>query len=303
MTELNLDLNTKPQDSAPESLAPTQSRWKGPVIAALLSLLFPGLGQWRNREPWKGFLVAVTFPLLTTLAGYSRILLSFRGTVGFFALRLFLLALICVDAFRGARRGREARKSFREARFVYVALGVLILTSAVFPSTDSFLQKFGYFRAFKIPSASMCPTICEGERIVADMDAFLKNAPQRGDIILLDFHSAHGPFYIKRIVGIAGDIVSERDGTVLVNGKPIKDHGHSQVCGKPKEESPTRGEEPLFDPVIVPESSFFVVGDNSSNSYDSRIPGFGLATPDQIKGRPLHIYWSTDTSRIGCAVR
>jgi signal peptidase I len=149
----------------------------------------------------------------------------------------------------------------------------------------------------------MCPTICEGERIVADMDAFLRDAPQRGDVILLDFHSVRGPLFIKRVVGIAGDIVSERDGTILVNGRPFKEHALPQVCGKPKVESLTRGEEPRFDPVSVPAASFFVIGDNSPNSYDTRIPGFGLATSDQIKGRPLHIYWSTDKSRIGCPIR
>jgi len=303
MSKLNLDPKNNPPGPTPESPVLSKSGWKGPAIATLLSLLFPGLGQWRNREPWKGFLAAVTFPLLAIAAGYSRILLSFWGFVGFITLRLFLLALICVDAFHGARRGRESRKSFHEARFVYVALGLLILTCAVFPATDYFLHKFGYFRAFKVSSASMCPTICEGERIVADMDAYPKNSPQRGDVIMLDFHSAHGPLFIKRVIGIPGDLVSERDGTLLVNGKPIKENGLPQVCGKPKDESLTRGEEPRFDPVSVPAASFFVIGDNSSNSYDSRIPGFGLATPDQIKGRPLHIYWSTEKSRIGCAVR
>ncbi len=303
MSELNLDPKSNPPGPIPESQVLPKSGWKGPVIAVLLSLLFPGLGQWRNRGPWKGFLAAVTFPLLAMVAGYSRILLSFWGFVGFITLRLFLLAWICVDAFRGARRDRESRKSFHEARIVYVALGLLILTCAVFPATDYFLHQFGYFRAFKVSSASMCPTICEGERIVADMDAYLKSSPQRGDVIMLDFHSEHGALFIKRVVGIPGDIVSERDGALLVNGKAMRENGLPQVCEKPKDESLTRGEEPRFDPVHVPASSFFVIGDNSSNSYDSRIPGFGLATPHQIKGRPLHIYWSTEKSRIGCAIR
>jgi hypothetical protein len=181
MSELNLDPKTNPPGPAPESPGLSKPGWKGPVLATLLSLLFPGLGQWRNREPGKGFLAAVTFPFLAIVAGYSRILLSFWGFVGFITLRLFLLALICVDAFRGARRGRESRKSFHEARFVYVALGLLILTCTLFPATDYFLHKFGYFRAFKVSSASMCPSICEGERIVADMEAYLKNSPKRGD--------------------------------------------------------------------------------------------------------------------------
>ncbi len=242
-----------------------------------------------------------------SIASHSRRLQSSLtvvwGFISFSALRVFLLASICVDAFRGARQGRESRKPFHEARFVYVALGLLILTCTVFPATEYFLHKFGYFRAYKVSSASMCPTICEGERIVADMDAYLKNSPQRGDVILLDFHSEHGPLFIKRVVGVAGDIVSEREGKVLVNGRPFDEQGLPKVCGRLRNESSMKGEEPRFDPVTVPASSLFVVGDNSSNSYDSRIPGFGMATSDQAKGRPVHIYWSTDKSRIGCTVR
>jgi signal peptidase I len=303
MTQPDPGLNSAP--ASDPTAAPKQllSRWKGSAIAVLLSLLFPGLGQWRNRQPWRGFVMAGTFPALTMFAGYSRIFLSFRKMIAFFALTIFWRVLICTDAFQGARQGRESRKSFQQARVAYVILGALILTFAVTPSTDYFLRKFGYFRAFRVSSASMCPTICEGERIVADMDAYLKNLPRRGDVLLLDFHSEHRPLFIKRVVGIAGDVVSERNGMILVNGKPFREQSLSQVCGEPKHESSTRGEDPRFDPVTVPASSFFVVGDNSSNSYDSRIPGFGLATPDQIKGRPLHIYWSSERSRIGCDVR
>src|SRR5258708_26234251 len=234
MSEVNLSTKTNPRGPTPEAQVLPKAGWKVRVIGVLLSLLFPGLGQWRNRAPWKGFLAAVTFPLLAMVAGYSRILLSFWGFVGFITLRLFLLAWICVDAFRGARRDRESRKSFHEARFVYAALGLLILTCAVFPTTDYFLHQFGYFRAFKVSSASMCRTICEGERIVADMDAYLKSSPRRGDIIMLDFHSEHGTLFIKRVVGIPGDIVSERDGVLLVNGKPMRENRLPQVCGKPK---------------------------------------------------------------------
>lgn len=103
-----------------------------------------------------------------------------------------------------------------------------------FPATDYFLKKFGYFGAFKIPSTSMCPTICQGERIVADGDALLKNAPQREDIILLDFHSVHGLLYLKRVIAIAGDIVSERDGKILVNGNPTTGPAFCGLAGNRK---------------------------------------------------------------------
>jgi signal peptidase I len=282
---------------------PASSRWKNPVVACLLSLVFPGLGQLKNREPWKGLVVAITLPALTILAFSSRIPLSFRGMVGFLAGAWVWRILICVDAFRVAHRGTQSKKSFQQARMVFVFAGLLIILCGVVPSTDYFLHTFGYFRAFRVPSSSMCPTICDGDRIVVDMNAYLKTAPQRRDLIMLDFQAKHGPLFIKRIVGVGGDIVSEKDGAILINGTPFAGRDLSQVCGKPKGESPPAEGLPRFEPVTVPAASFFVVGDNSANSYDSRIPGFGFVTPDQVKGRPLYIYWSVDRSRIGCAIR
>jgi signal peptidase I len=301
MMELNPGLNAVPPNEAIAPPREASSRWRGPAIAVLLSLLFTGLGQWKNRQPWKGLALAAIFPVLILFAGYSRTLLSFKGMIAFLSIAFLLRGLICVDAFRGALRGREARKSFQQATVVYVISGALILTCGIIPSTNYFLRRSG--QAFKVPSTSMCPTICEGERIVADMDAFLKNAPQRGDIIIFEFHSAHGPLFIKRVIGVAGDVISESDGAILVNGKPPMEPSQSQICGKLKDDYSMGGELPRFNPLLVPASSFFVVGDNSPHSYDSRFPGFGLATSDQIKGRPLYIYWSKSTSRIGCAIK
>lgn len=78
------------------------------MLALMMSLVFPGLGQLKNREPRKGFLFAVAFPALIMLAGFSRILLSFTGMVSFLALMIVLRILACVDAFRVARRGIES---------------------------------------------------------------------------------------------------------------------------------------------------------------------------------------------------
>ncbi len=301
MMELSPGFSAVPENEATEPSKQSSSQWKESAIAVFLSLLFPGLGQLKNRQPWKGLAMAATFPALSMLGGYNRILLSFRGMIGFIALAIFWRVLICVDAFQGARRGRESGRSFQQARVAYLISGALILACAINPSTNYFIRRSG--RAFKVPSSSMCPTICEGERIIADMDAFISNAPQGGDVVMFAFHSAHGPLFIKRVVGIPGDVVSERDGAILVNEKPFTELSRSQICGKLQNDYSAKGELPRFDPMRVPASSFFVVGDNSPHSYDSRFPEFGLVTSDQIKGRPLYIYWSKSTARIGCAVR
>ncbi len=303
MTELNLGLNAVPTNEATEPPKKAPSRIKRVTIALLLSLLVPGLGQVYVRRPWRGLAMALSLSAMIFIPAELHLVRVFVGLVSSLLIIILWRLWIAGDACYLAWKGTATVPLTRSSRIKSVLAGVAILLIGVYPTPDFLLKRWSYFKAFKIPSQSMCPTICEGERIVADMDAFLKNAPQRGDIILLDFHSAHGPLYIKRIVGIAGDIVSERNGTILVNGKPFAERNLPQVCGKPKDESLPPGELPRFDPVSVPVSSFFVIGDNLPNSYDSRFAGFGLVTSDQIKGRPVYIYWSAGTSRIGCATQ
>jgi signal peptidase I len=303
MTELNLGLSSVPpgETSKPEKASP--SRWKGPVISALLSLLLPGLGQLKNREPWKGLVAAIISPAITILAFLSGMPLTFKGMVGFLVGTWLFRILVCVDAFRVARQGTQSKKSFQQARTAFVVAGLLIIVCGVGPSTDSFLHAFGYFRAFKVPSGSMCPTICDGDRIVSNMDAYLKSAPKRGDLIMFELHGERRPLYMKWVAGIGGDIVSEKDGAILINGTPFVGYDPSQVCGKSKRESPLSEGLPRFEPATVPAGSFFVVGDNSANSLDSRYPEYGFVGLPQVKGKPVYIYWSVDRSRIGCALR
>jgi signal peptidase I len=151
--------------------------------------------------------------------------------------------------------------------------------------------------AFRVPSGSMCPAICENERIIAGMDAFRDRAPQRGDIILFDRDEGTTKF-IKRIIGVAGDTVSfGPSNTILVNNKPL---ALPPPCGDHNAYARLAPQGSAFQPVKVPEGSLFVVGDNLDNSYDSR--HFGLVTVDKIRGKALLVYYSPDESRIGCRI-
>jgi len=178
----------------------------------------------------------------------------------------------------------------------------LILFVVISPTGEQYLRMYSNLRAFRVPSNAMRPTICEGERIVADMNAYQTKSPQRGQIIL--FYHEPGVIFVKRVIGVGGDTVEPGppgvEGKILVNGNPIK---FPETCGKPVVTQDMAQEAPAFPVTKVPKDSFFVVGDNLGNSNDSRIPGFGFVSADELRGEPLSLYWSPGRSRVGCQVR
>jgi signal peptidase I len=283
----------------PDNLSPSSAnlpKRKHPWLAGLLSLFFPGLGQLYNRQPIKGTLMAMSLSLLGFLVITSKVILIPAGllaiAVASFGARLFIVG----DAIYRARKPSLTvwtRSSSWGAQLVMI---VVIVLPTFFPTSQSLLT---YFRAFKVPSISMCPTICVGERIVADMEAYKNRTPQRGELVMLRTKFEQ-PLFIKRVIAIGGDTVKQGTaGEILVNGNPLPT---VPTCGKPDMERTAAEPTISFCPVSVPVGSLFVIGDNLDHSLDSRTPAFGLVTQDQIRGRPLYLYWSSQLSRIGCRV-
>jgi signal peptidase I len=295
MTQLSL----RDDASGPVSIK-ARSHGKQATIAFLLSLIFPGLGQVYNRQPRKALAMALTFPLLAVLLGQSRALLFFWGMVVSLSILIVWRIFIVVDAARVAWTSKNPEAAFRKQQLAVTVIVGIVLIASLFPTSAQFLRWYPYFKAFSIPSASMCPAICVGDRIVADMSAYKHRTPQRGDLIML----AHRPFenlIIKRVIGVEGDLIETNEhGQILVNGTVLK---APELCGHPTLEPNQSTEMPAFPPTKVAPRTFFVVGDNLSNSFDSRIPEFGLVTANEIRGRPESIYFSHQFSRIGCKLR
>jgi signal peptidase I len=293
----NSALQTSPVDSL-QALEPRPAhRFRRATFATLLSLLFPGLGQVYNRQPRKGLAIAVTFPILTVVLGDMHVLLSFWGLVVFFTLLLGWRLFIVADAARAAWTGGKSEARFQHSWFVTPIFVVLVILCSSLPTPSQFLRRYSYAKAFKVPSSSMCPTICAGERVVADMSAYRSRSPQRGELVLLKLPISDALF-TKRVVGIAGDTVEAGPlNEVLVNGTRLIP---PEICGTPVIKQNPSDELPYFPSTRVPQGSFFVVGDNLANSNDSRYPEFGLVRADQLQGKPLFLYWSPGHSRIGC---
>jgi len=169
-----------------------------------------------------------------------------------------------------------------------------------------FIRTF-IIQAFKIPSGSMKETLLIGDHILVNKFIYgvklpflqttimpVKN-PKRGDIVVFKFPEDPGKDFIKRVIGVEGDEVEVRDKQVYLNGKLLNhDFGiHTDSYIFPASVQPRDN----FGPVVVPEKSLFVMGDNRDQSYDSRFWGF--VDLKAVKGKALMIYWSWDKENFG----
>jgi signal peptidase I len=187
--------------------------------------------------------------------------------------------------------------------------------------------------AFQIPSGSMIPTLEVGDHIFVSKFAYgltipftntkivKLGEPKRGDIIVFKFPLDQSTDYIKRVVGLPGDVIEMRQEELYINGHPVARErvprpyhytDASSARGGPGEDregelwlenldgvkhetiqEPVRGPRD-FERKVVPAGHVFVMGDNRDNSSDSRV--WGTVDRDLIKGRALIVWWSRATS-------
>jgi signal peptidase I len=218
-----------------------------------------------------------------------------------------------------------AKKTVRKSKFREYTEAIII---AVFLAL--MIRAF-VVQAFKIPSGSMIPTLLVGDHILVNKFVYgmkvpftgsrflIFNPPKRGDVIVFSFPqnkekeectstlknvstrmgnawSSGNPFYlfkddcrdfIKRVVGVGGDKIEIKDKVVYVNDEALDEsytiHSDLSMDGAPRDN---------FGPFTVPRRSFFVMGDNRDQSYDSRF--WGIVDIDEIKGKAFIKYWSWD---------
>ena len=146
----------------------------------------------------------------------------------------------------------------------------------------------------KIPSESMEKTIMTGDRVFGFRLAYGINAnifgnqiskkkkdPERFDIIIFKYPDDESQLFIKRLIGLPGETVEIRDGKVYINGssQPLDD---SFVPETPKGD---------YGPYVVPEDSYFMLGDNREHSRDSRFWNNTFVTFDEIVGKAVVRYF------------
>ena len=134
-------------------------------------------------------------------------------------------------------------------------------------------------RIYVIPSFSMAPTLMAGDHIVVTSYRF-RSEPQPGDVIVFRSPKAAGELMVKRVIGTPGDVVETREGRVIV-----RDHALAEPYVA------TQASTGLIPPQRIPADSYFVLGDNRTDSLDSR--SWGLLPRADVLGRARLILWSS----------
>jgi signal peptidase I len=175
-------------------------------------------------------------------------------------------------------------------------------------------------QAFVIPTGSMEDTLLIGDHLLVDKLAYapagaiskylLPYEPvKRGDIIVFRYPMDIKQTFVKRAVGVPGDRIKVVDKQLYINGVKLDEHAYvyhkTDYIDSYRDNFPGEPNVHLYEPaekmlqnnvkngeVVVPENSYFAMGDNRDSSLDSRYWGF--VPRENIIGKPLLIYWSYD---------
>lgn len=268
---------------------------KEPLLAVIWSIILPGLGQIYSGRFLRGILFFVV-PLIIAISVFLYLINPNIQTAPFLILFLIPCVLfslyIIIDAYYCSKAYNVAhnleRKITSGKRIIYI-LGILLFSSVfnpphlIYKGILSYIKN--YVQAFKLPSSTMEPTLMKGDRIFADNTIYKNSAPQRGDIIIFKNPKDRKTDFVKRIVGLPNETIEIKDGYVLINEARLTT---PEVFNKLYYYNlGDFGRE--AQQVKIPVNSYFVLGDNSASSFDSRYWGF--VGREDIIGKVYKIYY------------
>ncbi len=210
------------------------------------------------------------------------------------------------------RKGKSVVREWVESLLIAFVLAIFIRTYFIQP--------------FKIPSGSMRMTLIEGDHLFVSKlrygpivlpeihsPDFLKGKfdiqwpeallpltkmrlpgfekPKRGDVIVFIFPDDRTKDFIKRLIGLPGDVVEIKDGKILINGEIVADPRINNIYYYNRGDYGAEGQ-----PIKVPEGKYFVLGDNSGSSHDSRYWGF--VDQKDLVGKAEFLFWPLNRIRL-----
>ncbi len=165
---------------------------------------------------------------------------------------------------------QPGEKPSRFLRFIVDILETLVLSVLLFVSINMVSARV------RVDGESMEPTLLSGEYLIVNRLGYHLGSPQRGDIVVFHFPLNPKEEYVKRVIGLPGDEVVIRGGSVYINGQLLNEsyiNVKTNIPGTWK----------------VQADQLFVLGDNRDNSQDSR--DWGTVPMNYVIGKAMMIYW------------
>jgi len=262
---------------APPEPTKVHRRWVG----SFLSFLLPGAGLVLSGKKRTGFIWFSCFISFWVIKSFLVPTPSVPDIYALGVLTVVGILLTCsllVHSFRAVPR--LGVKGWLSVVVLVVVLSVLkpvVLGRIV--------------RAFSIPTGGMEPTISPGDHIFVQNSAYWFKKPERGDVVIFRTDGINSPLlpkgqvYVKRVAGLPGEHIDIVNGRLFVDDHPIEEPmalTNANFAVQFRQASTVTS-------ITIPATSYFVVGDKATNSFDSRY--FGLVPRQSIIGRATKIYW------------
>jgi signal peptidase I len=246
---------------------------KDPWFAVFLSRVLPGLGHLYIEKAIVGAVLMSLFIVFSSLARFFNNVIIFVPII---------YTVACYHAFVTFPRRQQQRQHL---------IAILALFILIFGLLGSYLPIWinQTIEVFVIPSNSMLPTLQAGDRILVDKSR--NYSPKQGDLIVFKTPDAakilepeeernKEQYYIKRVIGEPEQVIRVNGGVVYIDNQPLQE---TYI-----EEAPAYE----WGPEAIPAKSYFVMGDNRNNSFDSHVWGF--LEKHYIVGKSYKVFWPPD---------
>jgi len=272
---------------------------KEPLLAAMLSLIITGLGQIYTGQIKRGilFFIIPLVPVVSLILYLKNpptadfILFSFAALViGCFIYRIFT----AVDAYRSAKEyniDNNLNRTVPGGKKTWLIIGIIFfgLIINLNPSDIVIANIALYIRenvaqAFNIPTEAMMPALLKGDLILVDKVIYKKEEPLRGDVIIFIHPEVTKKLLVKRLVGLPGETLEIKNGKIYINGQSLANPPFGNFHYYSRGEYAQEGKS-----VTIPKDAYFVLGDHSASSQDSRY--FGFVPKSYLVGKAYRIYY------------
>lgn len=173
--------------------------------------------------------------------------------------------------FDGKSDEEKITKESLGKEVISVIVNVLICFAIVFLITHFVGQRT------VVSGSSMEDTLSDGDNLIVDKLSYRFHNPERYDVVVFPYQYEEDTYYIKRIIGLPGEVVNiDSDGTVYINGEPLdENYGTETILNSGLASSD----------IVLGEDEYFVLGDNRNNSTDSRFEQVGNIHGSDIVGK------------------